>query len=183
MFTLAIVAALVVGSILAYQVLPGLRLGVNTHLVATVKDLRRQSGWGGYAPVRPVRATASSAVADHGAPLLTDLINTDYWAADATRDRQPWITISFAKPTDLDWLIVTSGAGPDFGRIARPKDVRLTYSDGTSEELVLKDDPRASGYEIHGYSVTWVKMQILSVYPSSQNTWVAIAELEFFRLR
>jgi hypothetical protein len=179
---LALVVAIVVGSVLAYQAIPGLRLGVNTHLVATVKELRRQSGWGGYAPVRPVRATASSQIASHGAPLLTDLINTDYWAADTSRDRQPLITISFAKPTDLDWMIVTSGAGPDFGRIARPKDVRLTYSDGTSEELSLRDDPRAAGYEVHGYSVTWVKMQILSVYPSTQDTWVAIAELEFWRL-
>jgi len=182
MFLLAAAAALVVGSLLAYQAVPGFRLGVNTHLVATVKEMRRESGWGSYTPVRPARASASSEVANHAAPLLVDLINTDYWAADSTRDRQPTITINFAKPTDLDYLLATSGAGPDFGRVARPKEVRLIYSDGTTEDLNLKDDPRAMGYEIHGYSVTQVKVQILSIYPSSQNSWVAVSELEFYRL-
>ena len=33
-----------------------------------------------------------------------------------------------------------------------------------------------------GYSVSWVKLQILSIYPSTQNRWVAISELEFFTL-
>jgi hypothetical protein len=90
--------------------------------------------------------------------------------------------MTFARPTDLDYVLITSGAGPDFGRMARPKRVRLSYSDGTSEDLLLKDDPMAVGYLIHGYSVTWVKLQVLSVYPSTQNTWVAIAELELFQL-
>jgi hypothetical protein len=66
--------------------------------------------------------------------------------------------------------------------MARPKRVRLSYSNGYSEEVVVKDDPRAAGYQVHGYSVTWVMLQVLSVYPSSQNTWVGISELEFFRL-
>ena len=92
------------------------------------------------------------------------------------------VTLTFGRPTDLDYLLVTSGAGPDFGRTGRPKAVRLTYSDGTSEDLVLKDDPRAVGYETHGYSVSWVSLRVLSVYPSRQNTWVAISELEPFGL-
>ena len=32
------------------------------------------------------------------------------------------------------------------------------------------------------YKETAVKLQVLSVYPSTQNTWVAISELEFFSL-
>ena len=66
--------------------------------------------------------------------------------------------------------------------MGRPKEVRLTYSDGTTEDVVLKDNPRAVGYEMHGYSVSWVRLQILSLYPSTQNHWVAISELEFFSL-
>jgi hypothetical protein len=120
-------------------------------------------------------------VAGHGAPLLIDLINTDYWAADLARDPQPQIKLTFAQPTDVDYLLLT-GAGTDSGRMARPKGVRLTYSNGISEELLVKDDAGAVGYEIHGYSVTWVTLQILSVYPSNQNTWVGLSELEFFRL-
>jgi hypothetical protein len=170
------------GSVLAAATLPSLRLGAGTRLISTVKEGRREAGWGNWAAVRPVRVQVSSEVPGHGAPLLVDLINTDYWAADTTRDPQPQVKLTFAKPTDLDYLLITSGAGADFGRMARPQRVRLSYSNGNSEELVVKDDPRAVGYEIHGYSVTWVMLQVLSVYPSSQNTWVGISELEFFRL-
>jgi len=179
---LLLLAVFLVGSIASYVALPGFRLGVDTHTVGAVKEAKRQSGWGGYAPVRPIRAAASSQVTDHGAPLLIDLINTDYWAADTAHDAQPHVTLAFAGPTDLDYLLVTSGAGPDFGRTGRPRSVRLTYSNGTSEDLLLKDDPKAAGYEVHGYSVTWATLRVLSVYPSRQNSWVAISELEFFRL-
>jgi hypothetical protein len=179
---LALVAVVLVGSVLSYVALPGFRLGVGTRLVGTVKEARRNAGWGSYGSVRPVRVQASSSVAGHGAPLLIDLINTDYWATDTTRDPRPQIKITYAKATDLDYLLVTSGAGADFGRMARPKRIRLTYSDGSSEELVLKDDPRAFGYVVHGYSITAVTLQVLSVYPSTQNTWVGLSELEFFRL-
>src|SRR5205807_10097271 len=102
--------------------------------------------------------------------------------ADTSTDARPWVMVTFPKPVDLDYVLVTSGAGPDFGRMARPKEVRLSYSDGSVENLVLKDDPHAVGYELHGYSVNWVKLQILSLYPSTQNHWVAISELEFFAL-
>ena len=182
MFVLAVVGLLVAGSIVSYLASAGLRLGVDTHVVATVKAAKRESGWGNYGAIRPVRAAASSQVTDHGASLLIDLINTDYWAADTSGDPHPQATLTFPRPTDLDYLLVTSGAGPDFGRTGRPRAVRLTYSDGTSEDLVLKDDPRAVGYETHGYSVSWVSLRVLSVYPSRQNTWVAISELEPFRL-
>jgi hypothetical protein len=182
MFALALFGVLLVGSILSYLALPGVRLGVDTRVVSAVKEGRRESGWGGYGAVRPVRTTASSQVADHSAPLLVDLINTDYWAADTAQDRQPAVTLTFARPTDLDYLLVTSGAGPDFGRMGRPKHVRLSYSDGSHEDLVLKDDPRAIGYEIHGYSVSRATLRVLSVYPSGQNSWVAMSELEFWRL-
>jgi hypothetical protein len=176
------VAVLVVGSVLAYLAMPAFRLGVDTRTAGAVKEVRRNSGWGTYAADRPARTAASSEVPGHPASMATDLVSTDYWAADTTRDPRPEVTVTFRQPTDVDYLLVTSGRGPDFDRLTRPKKVRLSYSDGTSEELSLRDDPRATGYPVHGYSVSWIRLQVLSVYPAGGSGEVAIAELEFWRL-
>ena len=66
-----------------------------------------------------------------------------YWAADTRTDPQPQIHLSFSGPTDLDDLLVTSGAGRDYARLARPKDIQVIYPDGGAEKLTLTDDPRA----------------------------------------
>jgi hypothetical protein len=177
------VAVLVAGSVLAYLALPAFRVGVDTRTAGAVKELRRDSGWGSYAAERPAGTAASSDVPGHPASMATDLVNTDYWAADTTRDPQPEVTVTFRQPTDVDYLLVTSGGGPDFDRLSRPKRVRLTYSDGSSEELTLRDDPKAAGYLVHGYSVSRVRVQVLSAYSAGRSGEVAIAELEFWRLR
>jgi hypothetical protein len=171
-----------VGSVLAYLALPAFRVGVDTRTAAGVKEVRRDSGWGSYAADRPSGTAASSQVPGHPASMATDLVNTDYWAADTTRDPQPEVTVTFRQPTDVDYLLVTSGAGPDFERLSRPKRVRVSYSDGSSEELTLRDDPKATGYPVHGYSVSWVRVQVLSVYSAGGSGEVAIAELELWRL-
>jgi len=170
------------GSVLAYLALPAFRLGVDTRTAAAVKEARRTSGWGSYAADRPAKTTASSEVPGHPASMATDLVSTDYWAADTIRDPQPEVTVTFRQPTDVDYLLVTSGAGPDFDQLSRPKRVRLTYSDGTSQELTLRDDPKATGYLVHGYSVSWIRLRVLSVYSARGSGQVAIAELEFWRL-
>lgn len=179
----AVVGAVVVGTLLSYAAVPGFRVWVNLGINTGVKRLERTLGIGTPVAVRSVQAEASSSVAGHPAANLIDLISDDYWAADTRTDRQPQIHLSFSGPTDLDDLLVTSGAGRDYARLARPKDIQVIYPDGGAEKLTLTDDPRAKRYEVHGSQVRSVDIRILSVYGSQQSTSVAIAELEFFRLR
>ena len=180
-FLVAMLAAVVLGSGLAFAVLPGFRAAVAERTNAVATAIRRQVN-PTYVPTRPFQARASSSVPGHGPQLTIDLVNNDYWAADTASDRQPVLTLSFATPTDLDYVIVTTGAGPDYANLARPRDVRITYSDGTTQDLTLKDDPKATGYTLSARQVTSASIRILTVYPSSRGTDVAIAELEFFRL-
>jgi len=178
----AVIGAVVAGSLLSYAAVPAFRTRVNHQVTLTTKGVERTLGIGTPVSVRPSLAEASSSVAGHPPFYAINLITDQYWAADVRSDPQPQIEIFFASATDLDYLLVTTGAGRDYANLARPKNVRVSYSDGTSEELTLKDEPQATSYDIHGVQVRWVTIRILSVYPSAQSSLVAIDELEFFRL-
>jgi hypothetical protein len=174
------VATMVVGAVLAIALVPSFRGGASQTAYGASTEVRRALG-AGYAPVRPVQASASSQVAGHEARLAIDLVSDDYWAADAA-DAQPVLYLKLAGPSDLNYVIVTSGAGPDFGRLARPRQVRLYYSDGSSQILTLRDDPRPTGYDISAHGVTTVAIRVLSSYPGGDSQSVAIAEVELFHL-
>lgn len=177
---LTMIGLVVAGALLAYAVVPGVRAGVEHRVQQAVRAVERPFCAGTTVAVRPVRVQASASLPGHPAEALIDLVNTDYWAADA--GTQPVISLFFAAPTDIDYMLVTSGAAADFAKLARPKDVRLSYPDGSQQELTLKDDPKSTCYTINAHRVTQLSMRILSVYPTAQSTAVAIAELELFRL-
>jgi hypothetical protein len=177
-----LVAAVVALAILAYVLLPGVRGNVNAKSFELYQEARLALNLGQLQPVHPTQATASSSVPGHGPELLIDLIKNNYWAADTTQDAQPKITLTLPTATDMGAMIVTSGAGDDFVKLARPKDLLLTYSDGTTQSLTLRDDGKSVQYILHGRHTSSVQIQILDVYPGEQSTQVSISELEFFRI-
>lgn len=172
---------LVVILVLAYAVVPGVRTKVNGTVASAYTAARRHFS-PVYDAVRPDNATSSSAVSTHPARLTTDLLKPTYWAANTSTDKQPVLTLIFASPVDLDRILVTSGAAQDFATLARPKNVRLVFSDKSSITLTLKDDPNPETYDIMARHVTYVEIHILSTYPSAQSSDVAINEVEFFKL-
>jgi hypothetical protein len=178
---LATLAAVVAGSVLVYTAVPGVHRRVSQGASSVSTEIRRAINPTNV-PVRPVQTTASSELAGHPAAFTTDLVSNDYWAADTARDPQPTLAFKFAGPMDLDTILVRSGAGPDYARLARPRTVQVTYSDGTGQLLTLKDDPQPSSYGIHARQVTSLTLQITGVYPAKQSKAVAIAEVELFRV-
>jgi hypothetical protein len=173
-----------VGGGLAYAALPGLRDEVNQRVDRTTTEFRRSFLNAGYTEIRPADVRASSEIPGHPAHNAADLVTNDYWAADLARDPAPTLVFTFDGPTDLDALLVTSGApSPDYARLARPRTIQLTYSDGTGEEVHLSDDPRAVSYTIHARQTRTVTVAITGVYPGAGTSTVAIAEVEFFHLR
>ena len=182
-FVVTVLLVAVVGGLLAYAGLPGFRNDVNRRIDMATTGLRSRLLSRGYTAVRPEGVRASSELPGHPAGYAADLIKNDYWAADTGRDPHPTLEFTFDGKTDLDALLITSGAsGTDFAALARPKTVQLTYSDGRSQQLTLKDDPTPTTYTVYARGTTVVSMQITSVYPVSGSRAVAIAEVEFYRL-
>lgn len=177
-----IALAVIVLVVLGYAVVSPLRTRVNDSVGSLYATAHRH-----FFPintaVRPSDATASSQVSTHPARLAIDLITETYWAANTSTDKQPWLRLVFASPVDINTLLLTSGAGNDFATIARPKDVKIVFSDKSSITLTLKDDPKAQSYDLGSMRhTTFAEIHILSVYPSAQSTDVAINEVEFFRV-
>lgn len=168
--------------VLAYAVVTPLRTRVNGGVGSLYANAHRHF-FPTTTAVRPSDATASSAVATHPARLSIDLITETYWAANTATDKQPWIRLVFGGPVDINTILITSGAGNDFATIARPKDVKIVFSDKSSVNLTLKDDPKAVSYDLGSLRhTTFAEIRILSVYPSAQSPDVAINEVEFFRV-
>jgi type II secretory pathway pseudopilin PulG len=182
-FLVTMLIVVVIGGIFAYLALPGFRQAVNREVDIAVTDLRRLIN-PSYIQVHPVTTSVSSEISSHPGQMAADLINNDYWAADLTRDPQPTLTFTFDGSTDLDALVVTNGApNPDYSRLARPKTLQISYSDGTGEQVTLKDVPQATAYIIHARGVTSMTVRIVSTYPGDgSSSSVGLAELEFRRL-
>jgi ribosomal protein L40E len=181
-FLITMLLVVLIGGIFAYLALPGFRAAVNREIDIAVTDVRRLIN-PSYVQVHPVTTNASSEVTGHPGQLAADLINNDYWAADLTRDREPTLTVTFDGPTDLDAIVVTNGAAPsDYPRLARPKVLQISYSDGTGEQVTLNDDPHAIAYVIHARGVTSMTVRVVSVYPGQGSSEVGLAEIEFRRL-
>jgi hypothetical protein len=180
-FLVTMLLVVVLGGIFAYLALPGFRSAVNREIDVVVTDIRRLIN-PSYVQVHPVATNVSSEVTGHPGQLATDLINNDYWAADMARDPQPTLTVTFDGATDLDALVVTNGAAAEFTNLARAKTLQISYSDGTGEQVTLKDVPQGTAYIIHARGVTSMTVRIVSVYPGSGSAAVGLSEIEFRRL-
>jgi ribosomal protein L40E len=183
LFATTLIALIAIGLVIALAAYPGLRQDLNGRAVNAVRDGERYFLVGNYVAVRPQTARASSEAIGHQAQFLTDP-SAGYWAADTAGDPRPAVTLSFAQPTDVDYMVVTSGAGTDFAKMGRPREVIVTYSpNGKSEKLTLTDDPKPARHALHGRQVSSMRLQVLSVYPTEQSTLVAVSELDLFRLQ
>jgi len=182
-FVKTLATLLVVVVALGLVLLPTARQVVSDRAIHFTRDVERYFLVGEYVPVHPRSARASSEALAHPARDLLDP-NAGYWAADTTTDPQPVITLSFAQPTDLDYVELNSGAGTDFAKIGRPRDVLISYSPGgATENLTLKDDPKAVRYHLRGRQVSSMQLRVLNVYPTAESTVVAMSQLNFFALK
>jgi hypothetical protein len=172
-----------VGAIVGVAALPDTRAALSERAVGSIRDVERHFLLGDYVPIGLVSAQGSSEAVGHQAQFLV-APGTGYWAADTSQDPQPAVTLDFAQPTDVDYVVITSGAGWEYANLGRPRHVRVIYlPGGASEDLALYDDPKPTRYQLHGRQVSSARLQILDVYPSSQSTLVALSELDFFRLK
>jgi hypothetical protein len=136
-----------------------------------------------YDPVRAAAAVASSE-SRPAANAIDGLRNTSWAAvADGTDGVGQVLTLQLAGPTDLDRLGITSGASEapeDFATQPRPERIRLLFSDGRAKEITLQDTAEFQTFTIDARQATEIRLQIVSIYPGTGGSQVAIAEIELF---
>ncbi len=172
-------AAIVLLALLFYALLPSVRTPVNDRVTSAFTSVRKQF-FPHYDPVHPLTAIATSSIPGHTPDKAIDGIKQTYWAADITSDKEPVLILNFAQPTDLAFVLFTSGVPDNFQAQARPQKVHLVFSDGTSKDLTLRDEAKPQQHTIDARQVTRLEIHILTVYPSTQGTAVAVNEVEFW---
>jgi hypothetical protein len=166
-------------AVAVYALLPPVRSEVNQRATPIVSDLRKTL-IPHDTPVHPIRATASSELPGHGAMNAIDSFGNTYWAGDASGGKRPVLTLSFDQPVDIYDILFTSGAPDNFQAEARPRDLRVVFSDGREWNVTLKDVSDGQQFTFVAKHVDRVEIHVESVYPSSQGTGVALKKVEFF---
>ena len=162
-----------------YALLPAIRSGVNGAVSGVVDQVRRV-----VAPeltaANPIAAEATTSVAGYEPINAIDGVSNTHWAADLTVVPQPSLTLTFERPVDLEQVLITSGASDNYEAQPRPRDVRFTFSDGSIQDVELRDEAEPQSHGLDAGEVTSVQLQVLSVYGGLQGTAVSITEIEFF---
>lgn len=135
-----------------------------------------------YEPVRAAAAVASSE-SRPAANAIDGLRNTSWAAADGNDGVGQVLTLQLAAPTDVARVGVTSGASEapeDFAIQPRPERIRLLFSDGSAKEITLEDTAEFQTFTIDARQTTEVRLQVVSIYPGTGGSQMAIAEIELF---
>lgn len=180
---LAIVALIVV-ALLAFALIPSFHNLVVQRVTTGVTAVRKIVH-PNYDPIHATGSSASSSIAGHLPGLAVDGFNNTYWAA-LPGDHLPFLKLTFANPTDLAEIGITSGASgtapsDQFLAQPRPRAVHLVFSDGSTVDLNLADQAAVQFFALNARQVTFVEIHILSVWPTAgpSPSSVAITEVEF----
>jgi hypothetical protein len=163
------------------------RGAVGDRVSSTVRSVRRAVS-SSYVPARPTAVVASSALDGHGAEAAIDGVSTSAWSEDTPGDGDgQQLTFTFGAPVDIDRVGITPGASTvpaDFLAQPRPREVRLTFPDGSFADLTLKDEPGFQTQSVKARRVDTVVLEVRSVYPSATDGHDgSVAEVEFFAKR
>jgi hypothetical protein len=144
---------------------------------------------GGAILVRPRAATASSSLK---ATLITDFQPTNLldgdpasaWTegADGTGIGE-WVRLEFEAVVPLARIEIANGYQRDAGLFAgdeRVKNIELQYSDGTVQVVELLDAQGIQVIEPASEETQWIKLTILSVYPTYVWENAALSDLRVY---
>jgi ribosomal protein L40E len=176
------VALLLVLGVLGYGLLPPVRGRVDP-TARTVWHKARSVFSPDYVPVRPVSITSNGDLPDHPAALISDTINTNYWAVPEGGP-EPTLVFTFEGPVDLRQAIFYNGAALDFQKAHRVRQLHLVFSTGRTADVMLRDIPGQQTVDLPGSpGADRVEMHVVSLYHAPPGPNLAIAEIEFFEQR
>jgi hypothetical protein len=162
-------------SALAYVLVPSVKDAINSG-VATVTGQIQHIVNPKLDPIRPTSEMASDQLPGHPVSQMFDkYANTDWRANGAS----PSVTLTFDHKFDLGALIVHAGAADNFTATRRPSQLLLTFSDGSSTTINLKDDNTAQTVNVDKAGITGFVVTVVATNgPANQP--VVISELEVF---
>jgi len=123
--------------------------------------------------------------------------STEGWPAGFEAiDGNPASAWGIAAPTAGKWLKVDLSGNPSLGEIrilpgkndsltsfyenSRPKTMKVTLSDGTTQIITLEDEPVLQRFPISGRA-SWVQFDVLDSYPGAKSSTTYISEIDFGR--
>jgi hypothetical protein len=138
-------------------------------------------------PVTGARMIEASTVSgSHVGELVLDGKPDTYWSRQApSPDDTPHLIFQFKTQTKLARLDIISGAsGDQFAKRARPKLIRLLFSDGLNLRFTLKDEHELQSIDFEPHQTRRVRIVVESTYPGSDpapnRDRVSISEVSFF---
>jgi hypothetical protein len=129
---------------------------------------------------------ASTVSGSHVGELVLDGNPDTYWSRQApSPDDTPHLIFQFRTQTKLARLDIISGAsGDQFAKRARPKQIRLLFSDGLNLRFTLKDQHDLQTIDFEPHQTRRVRIVVESTYPGSDpapnRDRVSISEVSFF---
>lgn len=130
-------------------------------------------------PMRPASIQASEQADDHPAASMFDTYGNTDWRASSS---QPTVSLRFDEPFDLGALVVYSGAKEKFTETRRPAKLQLTFPDGTSTVLDLKDDNAKQTITVDKSGIDQLEITVLDAY-GDPGTPVTVSEIIVFAKR
>jgi hypothetical protein len=178
-------AVLLVAGVALPFALPNVRTKIfkeGGNFISTTRDKLFPS----FEAVNAVSVTASSSAPDHPPNLAADLAVNTYWAEGAPAEGiGQTLSFTFQGKQTLVRVILTPGAtdvAGSFLKEPRPKKLHITYDNGKSMDITLKDELKAQTFTLKDATgVTKVDMAIAEVYPGQGGQNTSIAEVEFKR--
>jgi hypothetical protein len=142
--------------------------------------------------VRPHAATASSTlrattITDFRPTNLLDGNPASAWneGADGTGVGE-WVRLEFNEPISLARIEIANGYQRDAERFSgnvRVKSIELEYSDGTKPQVVqLLDSQGLQLIKPAAKETEWIKLTILSVYPTYKWPDAALSEMRVYEI-
>lgn len=138
-------------------------------------------------PVTGARMIEASTVSgSHVGQLVLDGKPDTFWSRQApSPDDTPHLIFQFRTQTRLARLDIVSGAsGDQFAKRARPKQIRLLFSDGLNLRFTLKDQHDLQSIDFEPHQTRRVRIVVESTYPGSDpapnRDRVSISEVSFF---
>lgn len=136
--------------------------------------------------VNPSAVAASSEQEANPAEQIADGFSNRYWAENAAGDGTgSVIQFTFEERVELERMAVLNGGVPpreEFVSQPRPRLLRLTYDDGSTEMIELRDERELQEHRLDGPPTSTITIEILSVYAARLGgSDAAITEIEFLR--
>jgi hypothetical protein len=139
--------------------------------------------------IDPAEVMASSSLPrtdthSYDAQNLLDAKLATAWNEDAPGDGEgEWVRFGFAEIVTIGRIDIANGYQSDkttYANNPRVRELRLTFSDGSSQRVQLKDEMGYQTITLEPKKTEWLRMTIVSTYPGEKWADAALSEVRLY---